>query len=163
MKYAWWSLCHGTIGSTFYKKNMVFALYQIYQKTVEIFFHFSNTRWEYSLVLKRIQRKQTFRLTHRRWGRFARRNVCNSATEIPYRWRKICPESGHKRCMIGRRIKLHCFSFCLWMTDKRQKATKVKCKRGESITKTVNIVEYILLCKKHLSFVGACSQMNTTL
>ena len=30
-------------------------------------------------------------------GRFARRNVYDSATEIPYWWRKICPESGHKR------------------------------------------------------------------
>ena len=49
---------------------MFLAFHQIYQKIVEIFFHFSNTRWEYSLVLKRIQRKQTFRLTHRRWGTF---------------------------------------------------------------------------------------------
>ena len=31
--------------------------------------------------------------------------------------------------------QLHCFSYCLWMTDKRQKATKVKCKRKESLTK----------------------------
>ena len=36
--------------------------------------------------------------------------------------------------------QLHCFSCCLRMTDKRRKAAKVKCKRGESITyKTVNI------------------------
>ena len=28
--------------------------------------------------------------------RFARRNVCDSTTEIPYWWCKICPESGQK-------------------------------------------------------------------
>ena len=33
-------------------------------------------------------------------GRFARRNVCDSATEIPYWWRKICPESGQKRWLV---------------------------------------------------------------
>ena len=42
-------------------------------------------------------RKQPFLLVPRRWGRFARRIVCDSATEIPYWWRKIYPESGHKR------------------------------------------------------------------
>ena len=31
--------------------------------------------------------------------------------------------------------QLHCFSYCLRMTDKRQKSTKVKCKREESLTK----------------------------
>ena len=31
------------------------------------------------------------------------------------------------------------------MTDKRQKATKVKCKRDESLTKQSKLVEYILL------------------
>ena len=48
------------------------------------------------------------------------------------------------------------------MTDKRQKATKVKCKREESLTKQSIFVEYSLLCKKHLSFAGARWQMNTT-
>ena len=42
-------------------------------------------------------RKQQFLLAPRRWGRLARMNVCDSATEIPYWWRKICPESGQKR------------------------------------------------------------------
>ena len=41
-------------------------------------------------------RKRPFLLALRRWGRFARRNVCDSSTEIPYWWRKICPESGQK-------------------------------------------------------------------
>ena len=49
------------------------------------------------------------------------------------------------------------------MTDKRQKATKVKCKREESQTKQPIFVEYSLLLKKHLSFAGARWQMNTTL
>ena len=37
---------------------------------------------------------------------------------------------------------LHCFSFCLWMTDKRQKAAKVKCKCNESLTKQSIFVEW---------------------
>ena len=49
------------------------------------------------------------------------------------------------------------------MTDKRQKATKVKCKGEESLTKQSIFVEYSLLQKKHLSFAGARWQMNTTL
>ena len=49
------------------------------------------------------------------------------------------------------------------MTDKRQKATKVKYKHDESITKQSIFVEYIPLQKKHLSFAGARSQMDTTL
>ena len=53
------------------------------------------------------------------------------------------------------------------MTGKRQKAiqkaTKVKCKRDESLTKQSKLVEHILLKKKHLNFAGARSQMNTTL
>ena len=49
------------------------------------------------------------------------------------------------------------------MTDKRQTAAKVKCKREESQTKQPIFVEYSLLLKKHLSFAGARWQMNTTL
>ena len=45
-------------------------------------------------------RKHPFLLALRRWGRFAQRNFCNSATEIPYWWRKICPESGQKPCLV---------------------------------------------------------------
>ena len=59
--------------------------------------------------------------------------------------------------------QLHCFSYCLRMTDKRQKATKVKCKRDEFLTKQSIFVEYSVLQNKHLSFAGAHSQMNTTL
>ena len=39
------------------------------------------------------------------------------------------------------------------MTDKRQKATKVKCECNESITKQSIFVEYILLWKKQLSLI----------
>ena len=35
-----------------------------------------------------ILRKQPFLLAPHRWGRFARKNVCDSATEIPCWWRK---------------------------------------------------------------------------
>ena len=47
------------------------------------------------------------------------------------------------------------------MTDKRQKATKVKCKHSESLTKPSIFVEYSLLQKKHLSFAGAHLEINT--
>ena len=41
-------------------------------------------------------RKHPFLLALRHWGRFARRNVCDSATETPYWWRNQClhNESG---------------------------------------------------------------------
>ena len=41
--------------------------------------------------------------------------------------------------------ELHCFSYCLRMTDKRQKAKKVKGKGNESITKQSIFVDYRLL------------------
>ena len=47
------------------------------------------------------------------------------------------------------------------MTGKRQKATKVKCKYEESLTKQSIFVEYSLLQKKHLSFAGARWQITT--
>ena len=50
------------------------------------------------------------------------------------------------------------------MTDKRQKATQVKCKHEESLTKQSIFVEYSLLYKsKDLSFAGGGWQINTTL
>ena len=45
-------------------------------------------------------RKHPFLLALRRWGRFARRNVCDLATEIPYWWRKIGPESDQKSWLV---------------------------------------------------------------
>ena len=41
--------------------------------------------------------------------------------------------------------KFHCSSYCLRVTDKRQKAAKVKCKRDESLTKQSIFVDYSLL------------------
>ena len=58
--------------------------------------------------------------------------------------------------------QFHCFSYCSRMTDKRQNATKAKCKRQESLTKQSIFLEHCLLQKKHLSLAGACWQMNTT-
>ena len=60
--------------------------------------------------------------------------------------------------------QLHCFSYCLRMTDKRQKATKVKCtlKHEESLTKQSILFCGIQSFKKHLSFAGARGQINTT-
>ena len=49
------------------------------------------------------------------------------------------------------------------LTEKRQKATEVKRKCEESLTKQSIFVEYSLLYKKYLSFAGARWQMNTTL
>ena len=50
------------------------------------------------------------------------------------------------------------------MTDKRQKATKVKCKREESLTKQSIFVEYSLLLKKHLGFAwSALADEHNTL
>ena len=45
-------------------------------------------------------RKHPFLIALHRWGRFARSNVSDSATEIPCWWRKICPESGQKRWLV---------------------------------------------------------------
>ena len=47
------------------------------------------------------------------------------------------------------------------MTDKRQKATEIKCKNEEALAKESMFVEYTLLQKKNLSSAGARWQMNT--
>ena len=91
-------------------------------------------------------RKHPFLLTLRRWGRFARRNFCDSATEISSWWRKSV--WNPVRSAGWSTEKLHCFSYCLRLTvltDKRQKATEVKCKCEESLTKQSIFVEYSLL------------------
>ena len=114
---------------------MFLAFHQIYQKTVEIFSILK--RWEYSLVLKGIQRKQTFRLTHRRVSRGG-----TSATQRQkFHTEDLKSVRNPVRSAYWTTEQLHCFSYCLRMTDKRQKATKVKCKRDESLTK-----QSILFC-----------------
>ena len=62
-------------------------------------------------------RIQPFLLVPRRLGRFARRNVCASATEILYWWRKICPESGRELWLGDIAVIL----FYLMFTNDRQK------------------------------------------
>ena len=69
-------------------------------------------------------RKHPFLLALRRWGRFARRNVCDSATEIPYWWRKICPESGRKPGLVDGVVTL----FYLLFFNDRQKTKGHKSK-----------------------------------
>ena len=64
----------------------------------------------------------------------AKRNVCDSATEISYWWHKTCPESGHKRWLdVGVVILFH----PLFMND-RQKTrgfyTKLIYNHDEPIT-----------------------------
>ena len=62
-------------------------------------------------------RKHPFLLTLRWWGRFTWRNVCDSATEIPYWWRKICPESSQKHWLVDGVVTL----FELLFSNDRQK------------------------------------------
>ena len=47
--------------------------------------------------------------------------------------------------------------------ERQTKGHKGQSKRDECITKQSIFLEYVLSWKKHLSFAGACSQMNTTL
>ena len=62
-------------------------------------------------------------------------------------------ESGiRSEALIGGRSSYIVFCCCLRMTDKRQKAIKVKCKREEFLTKQSIFVEYSVLQKKHLKF-----------
>ena len=56
--------------------------------------------------------------------------------------------------------QLDCFSYCLLMKDRRQEATKVKCKQNESTTKHSLFVEFILLQKKNLSLTCWNSTAN---
>ena len=78
-------------------------------------------------------------------GPFAWRNVWNSK-EILYRWHKICPESGQELWLVD--VVVILFYLLLRMTDKRQKATKVKCKRDESISQYFSPVLLELVCKR---------------
>ena len=43
-----------------------------------------------------------------------RRNVCDSATEIPYWWCKICLESSHKCWLDDEVVALFCLLFSNW-------------------------------------------------
>ena len=65
-----------------------------------------NSRNKFPSTYNYSLRKHPFLLALRRWGRFARRNICDSATEIPYWWRKISPESGQKCWLVDRAVTL---------------------------------------------------------
>ena len=68
-------------------------------------------------------RKHPFLLTLHRWGSFVR-NICDSSTEIPYWWRKICPESGQKRWLVNGVATVY-----EWRTkDKRPQRSNVNAK-----------------------------------
>ena len=83
-------------------------------------------------------RKYPFLLTLRRWGHFARRNVCDSATEIPYWWRKICPKSGQKRFNIGWRSSYIVLA-TVYEWQRKDKGHKGQVKTWRISSKTVNI------------------------
>ena len=89
--------------------------------------------------------KKPFLLTPRHWRRFVKRNICVSATEIPLDTDEVKSVWNPIISAICMTEELHCYSYCLWKTDKRQKAKKVKCKCDESIMKQSIFVEYILL------------------
>ena len=77
-------------------------------------------------------RKQPFRLALRRWGRFARRNVCDSATEIRY-----CDDVN--QCLhniSGSHGVPHpnLFSFTFLLVD----FTKVLCSSANELQQNVN-------------------------
>ena len=74
-------------------------------------------------------RKHPFLLALRCWGRFARRNVCDSTTEIPYWWCKICPKSGQKRLLVDGVVTL----FQLLFTNDSLDRQKTKGHRGQML------------------------------
>ena len=71
----------------------------------------------------------------RRCGRFARRKVCDSAAEIPFWWRKICPESGQKPWLVYGVVTLFYLLFTndkSLIRDPRSSLTETKSSRKES-------------------------------
>ena len=83
--------------------------------------------------------KHPFIRAFRRWGRFAWRNRQKFHAD------DVKSVRNPVRSAVWSTEKLHCFSYCLRMTDKRQKATKVNCKCEECQTKQSIFVEYSLL------------------
>ena len=61
-----------------------------------------------------------------------RRNVWDSATEIPYWWHKICPESSHKRWLDVGVVVL--FQPLFTNDRQRQEAIKLICNHNEPMT-----------------------------
>ena len=101
---------------------------------------------------------QMFLLAHRRWGTFREEERLRLSDR-----NSILMTQNPVRSANTSMEQFHCSSYCLRMTDKRQKVVKVKCKCDESLTKQSIWVEYSILQMKHLSSAGAHTQMNTTL
>ena len=83
---------------------------------------------------------------------FAAEDVSRGTTSASKRWKFHTDDVKSVRNSVRSVIRnadwstewFYCFSYCLRMTDKRQKATKIKCKQDESLTKQSKLVEYIL-------------------
>ena len=83
---------------------------------------------------------------------FAAEDVSRGLTSATQRWKFLTDDVKSVRNPVRSVIRSADWStewfycFCLRMTDmKRQKATKIKCKKDESLTKQSKLVEYILL------------------
>ena len=72
-------------------------------------------------TMKPSLRIQPILLAPRRYGCFARKNICASATEIPYWWRKICPESGQELWLVDIIVILF---YLMFSTDRKKKKNK---------------------------------------
>ena len=106
-------------------------------------------------------RIEPFLLASRCWGRFARRNVCASATKIPYWWREFCLESGQELWLV---ILLIGSNIVLPIVYEWQ--TKDKRPERSNVNRVVNVINLLqgsqyswnifFFRKKHLSFTGAC-------
>ena len=79
---------------------------------------------------------QMFLLAHRRWGTFREEERLRLSDS-----NSILMTQNPVRSANWSMEQFHCSSYCLRMTDKRQKAAKVNCKRNESPTK-----QSILFC-----------------
>lgn len=65
-------------------------------------------------------RKQPSLLVPCCWGLFARRDVCASATSIPYWLCKICQESGQELWLVDAILCVYCFS-CVYEWQRKNK------------------------------------------
>ena len=104
-----WLVCQGPDKLVLVFKCLSFLLYA--------FLH-CLLRYKLRYPCKEKPRKQTFNFSSliAAERRFARRNVCDSTTKIPYWWRKICSEFGRKRWLDDGVVTL----FWLLFTNDRQ-------------------------------------------
>ena len=103
-------------------------------------------------------RKQPFLLALRRWGRFAQRNICDSATEIPYWWCKSIISGSH------RVPNPNLFNFTLLLVDfaKVLSSSAIKPQQNSNTSsreefKSTNIGCFVRdWLRLHLTFVAFC-------